>query len=174
MRKYNHIGPVFEVSTRIDLINTNQFEVLINYARSKPFFSALLDTLPHHAHRSSIFDDAAFEIARVQQAVAKLFVLTQHRQQVNHSDWHPDRLIKQGNCCQLSLNDGTQGFGPTSFRIVTNASQIADKFENTTCRGNHSHTTSKEATEWDPQISIGVRHYRTHHRKQKNHHGSNK
>ena len=42
---------------------------------------------------------------------------------------------------------------PTSFRIVTNASQIADKFENTTCRGDHFHTTSKEATEWNPQIS---------------------
>ena len=113
----------YEASARIDLINTNQFEVLLNYARSKPLFSALLQTLPHRLHRSSIFDDAAFAIARVQQAVGKSFVLTQHRQPVNHSDWHPDLLIKQGSCCQLSLTDGTKGFDPTSFRIVTNASR---------------------------------------------------
>lgn len=35
---------------------------------------------------------------------------------------------------------------------MTNASLIADKFENTTCQGNHFHSHG-DATEWSPQIS---------------------
>ena len=42
VRNYNHTGPMFDTSTRIDLVNSNQFEVLLNYARVKPFFSVLL------------------------------------------------------------------------------------------------------------------------------------
>ena len=125
VRKYNHTGPMFEASTRIDLVNTNQFEVLLNYVRAKPFFAALLETLPRYTQRSSIFNDAAIAMTQVQQAVGKPFALTQHRHQVNHSESHPNLWIKQGNCCQLSLTDGTQGFDPTSFRIITNASRIA-------------------------------------------------
>ena len=34
MRKYNHIGPMFDASTRLDSINPNQVEVLLNYVRA--------------------------------------------------------------------------------------------------------------------------------------------
>ena len=152
VRKYNHTGPMFEASTKLDLVNPNQVEVLLNYARAKPFFAALLETLPRYAYRSSIFNDVAIAMTQVQQAVGKSFALTQHRHQVNHSESHPNLWIKQGNCCQLSLTDGTQGFDPTSFRIITNASQIADKFKDSACRGNRFHTALTETTEWSPQI----------------------
>ena len=38
VRKYNHTGPMFEASTRVDLVNPNQVEVLLNHVRAKPFF----------------------------------------------------------------------------------------------------------------------------------------
>jgi len=144
---------MFEASTRLDLANLNQVEVLLNYARAKPFFAAMLETLPRYTPRSSIFNDAAIAMTQVQQAAGKSFVLTQHRHNINHSESHPNLWIKQGNCGQLSITDGTQGFDPTSFRIITNASQIAEKFNHSTCRGNHFHTALNETTEWNPQIS---------------------
>ena len=153
VRKYNHVGPMFEASTRLDLANPNQVEVLLNYARTKPFFTAMLETLPRYTPRSSIFNDAAIAMTQVQQAAGKSFVLTQHRHSINHSESHPNLWIKQRNWCQLSFADGTQGFDPTSFRIITNASQIAEKFNNPTCRRNHFHTALNETIEWSPQIS---------------------
>ena len=76
IRKYNHTGPFFEASTRLDLANSNQIEVLLNYARAKPFFAAMLETLPRYTPRSSIFNNAAIAITQVQQAAGKSFVLT--------------------------------------------------------------------------------------------------
>ena len=155
---------MFEASTRLDLVNPGQVGVLLNYVRVKPLFVALLEALPRYIQKSNIFNDVTIAMTQVQQAAGRSFVLTQHRHQINHSESHPQLWIKQGNWFQLSLTDGTQGFDPTCFRIITNAAQIANNINDSACRGNHFHAALNETTEWSPQNSktTSIRHHRTH------------
>ena len=115
VRKYNHTGPMFEASTRLELVNPSQVEVLLNYVRAKPLFAALLDSLARYIQRSNIFNDVVIAMTQVQQAAGRSFVLTQHRHQINHSESHPQLWIKQGNCCQLSLTVARKGLTLHAF-----------------------------------------------------------
>ena len=83
-------------------------------------------------------------------------MLTQHLPTeapiLDNYSWSPPLLIKEGARCQVAPRDGSEGYNSSHFRIVTNASLIASKFENLKCRGDHFHTT-RDGAEWNPQIS---------------------